>query len=465
MKLNKLILEICYILLTIILLILLFYLTYKVYFSPYFGSTQIYNFSIFIIIFLLISLFILRKSNKKVQIYFFIVFFSSSIPIITFETYLEFNKKIFDSRLNNLIKKNIDFDTRSKKKVLFDLRKENKETYLNFLPIKTEYSGIKIGENFIYPIGGVSNITTFLDNENGYFPIIKTDKYGFNNLKHVNYNNLDIIILGDSFAEGQAVNQIENLSSNLNKYGYKTISLGKSANGPLTSYATLKEYVLDLKPKIVLWLFFEGNDIILGEDDLGREMESQHLLNYINDDEYTQNLIFRQREIDQALKVYFKKIENENFFLLNILRLKNLRDQLNINQALNSINNYKKIQNKDNDIDINAKKFEIFYQIFKKTKKYTSDKNIKLYFIFLPDIKNYNSEWKNNYKSEIISYINSLEITIIDIEDIFNTKKNPLEFFPYKLFPHYNSRGYALISDAISKQLEKDGYISTKLKH
>ena len=45
-----------------------------------------------------------------------------------------------------------------------------------------------------------------LTNENGFYPLVYHDKYGWNNPNEI-YENFDAVMLGDSFVEGYSVNQ------------------------------------------------------------------------------------------------------------------------------------------------------------------------------------------------------------------------------------------------------------------
>ena len=101
------------------------------------------------------------------------------------------------------------------------------------------------------------------------------DKYGFHNSNDVYQDNIiDILITGDSFAEGWSVKSEENIGGVLQEIGFNVVNIAKSGNGPLLEFAALKEYAEPLKPKIVLWLFFM-NDL----SELEYEMESSILKN------------------------------------------------------------------------------------------------------------------------------------------------------------------------------------------
>ena len=55
--------------------------------------------------------------------------------------------------------------------------------------------------------------------------------------------------------------QSKNFVALIRQHYPATINLGVSGDGPLTMLATLKEYVQFAKPRVVLWFFWEGNDL------------------------------------------------------------------------------------------------------------------------------------------------------------------------------------------------------------
>mgnify|MGYP002039542651 CR=1 FL=1 len=119
-----------------------------------------------------------------------------------------------------------------------------------------------------------------------------------------------IIIIGDSFTEGKSVHSNETISAVLRQPDLNVINVGKGGNGPMLELAALKEYAEFLKPKIVLWLYYV-NDL----NELSGEMESSLLRKYLDENDYSQNLIYRQEEIDDVLKNYvqveWEKEKNE----------------------------------------------------------------------------------------------------------------------------------------------------------
>ena len=78
------------------------------------------------------------------------------------------------------------------------------------------------------------------------------------------------MLIGDSFVHGACVDEENTLSSQLNKINIPSFSISYGGNGPLLELATLIEYVIVVKPKIILW-FYSENDLF----DLNNEKESE----------------------------------------------------------------------------------------------------------------------------------------------------------------------------------------------
>ena len=102
--------------------------------------------------------------------------------------------------------------------------------------------------------------------------------------------------LGDSFTIGACVPSDKNFVALIREHYLDTLNLGMLGEGPLTMLAALKEYLPLLKPKVVLWFFFEENDFI----ELLQESKTPLLTNYLEDD-FKQDLFNRQADIDQVL--------------------------------------------------------------------------------------------------------------------------------------------------------------------
>jgi lysophospholipase L1-like esterase len=89
---------------------------------------------------------------------------------------------------------------------------------------------------------------------------VEYDRNGFRN--ELELKSADIVVIGDSFVEGLTVRNEQLISSVLARLtGEVVANLGQSAYGPLEEIVVLKRYGLPLKPRTVVWMFFEGNDL------------------------------------------------------------------------------------------------------------------------------------------------------------------------------------------------------------
>ena len=219
--------------------------------------------------------------------------------------------------------------------------------------------------------------------------------------------------------------------------------------GPLLELATLKEYGQLFKPKIVLWQFYH-NDF----RELDRELTSPILRRYLNDKDFSQNLIFRTNEVDKALR---------NFFLKS-LNKKNEDDKKKVKVTKNKINSFIKLQNLRTRIGLTPKvKPLIFKKILKDVDEMVSNWGGKLYFIYIPSGFEVSNK-SNSYAKTAISVVKELQIPVINIKnEVTDSHPDPLSLFPQRqLQNHYNSLGYELIAKAIVKKLTFDKIISQK---
>jgi len=98
------------------------------------------------------------------------------------------------------------------------------------------------------------------------------DRHGFRNLRDL--QTADIAMIGDSFVEGLTVSDTELGSSRLAQLEGKTVAnLGQSTYGPLQEQIVFRRYALPLHPRVVVWMFFEGNDL---EDVIAYRHEIDH---------------------------------------------------------------------------------------------------------------------------------------------------------------------------------------------
>lgn len=393
----------------------------------------------------LIILFIFLNKSKNRKNYY-LAFFSIYITLFfvenIFKLYLDLYPKFQLKKNTEIYKKknNEIYDLREPIQVFKDLSKKYNHVSTVVKPMELI---LKNGDK-IFTAAGLANSLTINCNENGYYSIYQSDRFGFNNPdKEWDNKEVEFVIVGDSYAQGSCVDYPNDLASQFREItNSNIINLGYGGNGPLIEYMTLREYTKNIQIKNIVWVFYEGNDLL----DLKTELENNILLKYLTDDQFTQNLSQKQNEIDFEIKkiISKRKIEKENSEEVSITRY--LFDRFKLFNLRYTIKEIKKNRG-DNVIK------QEFYQILIKALNYSVSKNANFYFVYLPEFKTIkNNQNKQSYR-EILSKLNNDKIKIIDINKFLSNKKDPLMYYPFRNNGHFNEIGYKVIAKEILKQL------------
>ena len=96
--------------------------------------------------------------------------------------------------------------------------------------------------------------------ERYYEATYRYDSKGFRNKQDL--NQADIVLLGDSFLEGYKVTQDQIVSSKLAEIlKTRVANLGQCDYGPVQEQAVFNALGRKLKPRMVVWFIYEGNDL------------------------------------------------------------------------------------------------------------------------------------------------------------------------------------------------------------
>ena len=447
----------------ILLIISAFFLSYTFYESEikYKGTEHSYYFKYYLICFLfvlcsVISFFLKRETIRNISI----IFISTLFILYLINTYVFF--KI--GRTVNSITGRFQFY-------------EDQKTLDNNIVIAMYRESAVYDHSSPFELSDRSNKKTIMCNENGYFSIFHTDRYGFNNPdSEWEKKEIDFLLIGDSFVHGACVNESDTISGNLRKMTDNggVLNLGYSGNGSLKEYATLREYLPLKKTNRVVWFYFEHSDLI----DLIDELENKILSNYLHDRTFTQKLHIRQNEIDKKLEKIFdesyqqkRKMLRRKYrnHILSFIRLYDLRRF--VKQTLMSTLSHEPL------ITVSSNQaLRTFSEIIYLSKILSEDNGAKFYFVFLPRGYRYNRHKTEPYEKlelkeykNVINIVNKLNIPIIDInKDLFKKHSDPLSLFPNRLLHyHYNELGYQLVAKTILKKIieyEKNLPKNTKLQ-
>lgn len=305
-------------------------------------------------------------------------------------------------------------------------------------------NGVFFEKDTIQTLAGISNSNIIHCNETGEWVFYNSDEYGFNNpIGSFDNKNIHIVGIGDSFTNAYCISdELDFISLIRNEYP-KTINLGMTGTGPLHQLAILKEYAAYLKPKILLWNYFEGNDL----KELTFENQNILLKQYLEPG-FNQGLIKKQNHIDSLLKEdyssrdYIELNPKNNFNFKKFIYLDAIRTNFGLYPDESSHNNF--------DIDL-------FETIIIKAKNNTHAWGGEMIFVYIPSVERamgFRARHKvNKSREKILEMVKKHNIPLIDITDPILGHKDPLSLYNSRIGYHFNEKGNKLLSEVILDSL------------
>ncbi|MBI3021859.1 MAG: hypothetical protein HYY59_07670 [Candidatus Omnitrophica bacterium] len=368
----------------------------------------------------------------------------------------------------------VAYDTR----LPFEVVRELRQRGLDAIPVfnRPWSTNIHHPEDGVFALGGWANKLTVLCNENGYYAMYESDLYGFNNPPDAwRGGRPDVVLLGDSFVQGSCVWPDQTIAARLREASLQTLNLGYGGNGPLGMLATLMEYAALLRPHIVLWCYYEGNDIA----DLNTEKQYPYLRNMaFLKSEGRQDLRLWRAEVDQLyslratggvlsarqefVKVHgpeaiswidwimyrrlhgWLKEDSLGLFAIQCLKLSHLRTRVaTVLRLFDATRQSQEVLDE-----------ELFRHVLAATKEVISSWDGQMYVVYLPEWRRYRLMGRpNRYRDHMLQLLRSLEIPVIDIDEAFRAHGDPLNLFPFRLQGHYNEQGYRVVAQAILERI------------
>lgn len=373
-----------------------------------------------------------------------------------------------------LAKQGKTFDSRSPLEMLHFLRQQEQRAFLAINPYhfrvpnspemwaEADLEGAN--REKVFPLAGISQVTTLLCHENGEWIVYESDEHGFHNPKGLYQpGNVAIAAIGDSFTQGICVPSETNAIEVLRTYYPQIINLGMSGSGPLIELAIFREFVEPLRPRIVLWLYFP-NDL----GDLETEKRGEFWMRYL-DPHYTQNFWSLQPELDSYLIDFHTSKEREMEQLLkqqqaqkrlgqtgpiisrmqDFALLRHVRANLNLRFIPPSEHAF---ENRPMYV-YEGKNYEFDIELFRKILTFSRDACAtwegKLYFVDLPTYEYVKMGTFPQAHETVRTIVEELGIPGIDVYAAFMAHDDPLVLFPFRLPGHYSEEGYKVVAQTI----------------
>ncbi len=297
----------------------------------------------------------------------------------------------------------------------------------------------------IVPIGAQPNKYVYDCNEGYGLTKYKTDRFGLRNNDNI-WDNLEltkkekILYIGDSFVNGDCVDDKYIISNNLNDF--YNINLGLSGNDPYTYSSLSKIFIPVVKPKYVVLIFFENDNSPDGKVFLKNlKIKDIH-------SRYIKNSNGKIKLSNEIIKI----VENIENYILNIQKNKISGSRPNIFNRASRYFSLPTIRNTIKEMYI-----YYFFKIPESTKLSIDilNEECKIYncipiYGFIPS----SSFWEPSsiglkYKDSIEKYLNKNENNFIDFSNIIKNIGENKAYAPKGT--HLSPDGYKSISITINK--------------
>jgi hypothetical protein len=361
----------------------------------------------------------------------------------------------------------VDYDTRTRLEFITDLRSRGAQAALMAAPVwflESDGAGkvkstLSIGGVELQPLGGIARILTVQCNESGSWVTFQTDEHGFRNPPGLWQSGaLDIAAVGDSFTHGECVPPGKDFVARIREQYPQTLNLGMSGSGPLLELGQIKEYLPALKPKIVLWFYYEGNDL----SDLNVEKRSVLLRRYLEDG-FTQNLLNRRADIDRVLIDHATAAEAVEIARLSAPARNTLVPDLILRMKLTTFRTRLSLL-RDDFVDAESPDYGLFRDVLSHAERTVHSWGGTLYFVYLPGWASFatppyptevfiHPETDRRWRPEVLAIVNDLHLPLIDLNPAFRADRDPLALFPFRRMGHYNENGHRFVANVLLNAL------------
>ncbi len=335
----------------------------------------------------------------------------------------------------------VDHDFRGVAEVVRDLREAGERAYPSASTRELIRDGAPPPPGLL-PLSGVSDALTVLKNETGVYPVYRSDRYGFNNDDEANDRPVEVVIVGDSFAQGRSVARGADPAGALRRAGVAAITTGMAGNGPLLELGALTEYAAPRHPAWVVWLYFSGNDLFnLEYEELGAAPLRRYL-----DDGYSQHLVERQAEVDAF---WIPRMDQDLHRELTALDARSPRERLAANRfwqttrlqrtmlaGITPLVHY-------HERPIADTTFGELEQVLCAGARRTRQWDGRLLFAYLPSYEALLGDVP--HRERVLAVASRCADAVLDLETALRAEPDPESVFPYRFSAHYNERGYALV--------------------
>lgn len=313
--------------------------------------------------------------------------------------------------------------------------------------------GLDLGSgNTVAPLSGIASELTVLCNESGTTIGYRADSLGFRNSNSRWRSAPRAALIGDSFTHGFCRPETETIDARLTSFGIQSVNAGMTGAGPLTELGILREYLAPLKPLVVHWLFYEGNDL------LDLESERKTLVTGYLDTGYSQLLSERRTVVNTAMKRWADSTLAAYRAPGPVAKARAFITLRKLRTATGLYRGPKQPESRDE-----TESLELLEQVLRTARDETQSWNGELRLVYLPERRRFNKRTRpvrgENHDPVAVHRAVSgiaerLGIPIVDASVAFAATRDPRALWNDRRY-HYNAAGYRIVADAIAADLAR----------
>jgi hypothetical protein len=207
----------------------------------------------------------------------------------------------------------------------------------------------------------------------------------------------------------------------------------------------------------VLWVFQEGLDL----PELRDEMRLPLAMRYLQPG-FTQHLLTRQREIDNALRQFAAATEASESRARGVVQTTSAADQwlgiLKLWHLRSQLNYARGVENASAVAWLKKSNYQPFTDILRRARDLAKASGSRLYFVYLPSWDRYRHDAQavELERNTVLRVAETLDIPSIDAHLAFEAHGDPLSLFPFRRFGHYNEEGNRVVAAAILDVLRRN---------
>ena len=307
----------------------------------------------------------------------------------------------------------------------------------------------------VIPLTSLPGRATVLCRETDELIVYDTDEMGFNNpLGLWDGGAIDVAVLGDSYVHGHCVPGDRALVGQLRQRFPRVLNLGVEATGPLAQLAVEREYASAVKPRVLVWAYFE-NDLF----DLEVERRVPLYRRYL-EPQFSQHLMERRNDVEAMLEDWLdRNLEARG------AAPERPRRELGLSRRLQLAIHPAPLRASVAGLHRHAvADFDVLERVLARGRDDAAAWGGKVVFVFLPSWTYFYGSvgpadfYRRRNRERVLETVRELGIPVVDLLPAFRDHEDPRRLsLGHNL--HYSPEGYALaaavIADSVQAALER----------